>query len=63
MVAFLFAGLRIGTENGIRNENARGDNSTFGRLQTSDAVVTGRQEPIDVQRKDDSVYRRIAQEG
>jgi len=54
------AGLRIGTKNGIRDENARGHDTTPRRLQTSDAIVASRQELVDVQRKDDRLHRRIA---
>lgn len=59
---FLFAGLRTGTENGIRNENARGHDEAACRVQASDAVAAGRQEFVDVQRENDRVHRRVAPE-
>lgn len=58
--SFLFAGLRTGTENGIRDENARGHDEAAGRVQAPDAVAAGRQEFVDVQRENDRVHRRVA---
>lgn len=58
----MFAGLRTGTENGFRNENARGHDEAAGRVQASDAVAAGRQEFVDVQRENDRVHRRVAPE-
>lgn len=59
---FLFAGLRAGTENGFRNENARGHDEAAGRVQASDAVAASRQEFVDVQRENDRIHRRVAPE-